>query len=63
MSVQEKFELLAQAVYGRGSPWRMTVPPPGDPEWVICFGKGDSYVEVVADTLDAVLGLALEELS
>lgn len=63
MTLQEKFEWLACAVGALGLPWRMTVPPPGDPEWVISLGKGKSRVEVVADTLDGVLGLALEELS
>jgi hypothetical protein len=63
MTVQEKFEWLAQAVGELGMLWRMTVPPPGDPEWVISLGKGKGRVEVVADTLDVVLGLALEELS
>lgn len=55
----DRLQRLAMEVGRLGVRWVLTVPPPGDPEWVVRLGQ----IEVVADTLDGVLDLALGELS
>jgi len=55
----DRLQRLAVEVGRLGVPWALMVPPLGDPEWVVRLGK----VEVVADTLDGALDLALGELS
>ena len=62
-STADRLQRLSAAVALAAVPWALLVPTdPDDAEWIVKLGRSRSRIEVVADTLDGVLDLALGEI-